>query len=113
MCNQYILNTITQKIINEAKADLGEKLDKIILYGSYARGDYDNESDIDIIILADIPAADTDLFDAQLIKHANRLGLKYDVVISIFIKDCGTFYKYLPAEPFYQNVLNEGVLLSA
>lgn len=27
----------------------------IILYGSYARGDYNNSSDIDIMILVDLP----------------------------------------------------------
>ena len=38
-----------------ARESLGDKLDKVILYGSYARGDYDDESDIDIMVLADIP----------------------------------------------------------
>jgi uncharacterized protein len=33
---------------------LGEKLEKVILFGSYARGDYDEESDIDIMVIADI-----------------------------------------------------------
>ena len=32
---------------------LGERLKKIILYGSYARGDYNSSSDIDIMILTD------------------------------------------------------------
>jgi predicted nucleotidyltransferase len=31
-------------------SDIGEKIDKIILFGSVARGDFDKESDIDIFI---------------------------------------------------------------
>lgn len=34
---------------------LGSDLYAIILYGSYARGDYNNSSDIDIMILVDLP----------------------------------------------------------
>lgn len=30
--------------------DFGSKLDAVILYGSYARGDFDAESDIDIMV---------------------------------------------------------------
>ena len=33
----------------------GSDLYAIILYGSYARGDYNNNSDIDIMILVDLP----------------------------------------------------------
>ena len=33
---------------------LGERLKRIILYGSYARGDFKQDSDMDIMILADI-----------------------------------------------------------
>ena len=49
MCSQSVLNKITAKIVKAAKDSLGDVLDKVILYGSYARGDYDEGSDIDIM----------------------------------------------------------------
>ena len=59
MLNAYIedqrLNAVAQKVLNAAKDALGERLDKVILFGSYARGDFDNESDFDIFVLADVP----------------------------------------------------------
>ena len=50
MCTKNQLHIITQKIADEAKDRLGAKLEAVVLYGSYARGDYDDDSDIDIMV---------------------------------------------------------------
>ena len=113
MCSQSVLNKITSQVVQAAKSSFGDKLDKVILYGSYARGDHGDESDIDIMVLANIPREDACRSDNELNKLANRLGLEHDIMVSLFIKDCETFYKFLPVEPFYKNVMREGVLLSA
>ena len=113
MSRLSVLKEITGIIVESAKDSLGDKLDKVILYGSYARGDYDDESDIDIMVLAHISAEEANKLDMELYSIADDLGLKHDVLISLFIKDCETFYKFLPVEPFYKNVMQEGVLLSA
>lgn len=47
------LDTILQKFINRAQPVFGDKLKRIVLFGSYARGNYDAESDIDLIIMID------------------------------------------------------------
>lgn len=43
------LNTILGEITDNIKDLYGSKLKKIILYGSYARGHQDEESDIDLM----------------------------------------------------------------
>jgi len=113
MCTRTTLNEITDKVVEAVSDSLGDKLDRVILYGSYARGDFDGESDVDIMVLANLTTADADKLDMVLTRFANRLGLQYDIVVSLFVKDCATFYKFLPADPFYQNVMKDGVLLSA
>lgn len=40
---------IMKDFLEEVKVILGNRLKKIMLYGSYARGDYSKSSDIDII----------------------------------------------------------------
>ena len=113
MCNQSVLDEVTGRVVQAARDSLGDRLDKVILYGSCARGDFDNESDIDIMVLAHIPHEEACRSDNELDKLANDLGYEYDVLVSLFVKDCETFYKFLPVEPFYRNVMKDGVILSA
>lgn len=54
MCNNEHLTYITKQIATLAKSLLGDKLDSTILYGSYARGEQTEESDIDIMVLAKV-----------------------------------------------------------
>ena len=113
MCSKATLNQIIDRVLKEVEDNFGDKLDKVILYGSYARGDNSDESDIDIMALVDVPSEDANRFDMQLTRFTNRLGLEYDLVVSLLVKDCETFYKFLPADPFYQNVIKDGVMLGA
>lgn len=73
-------------ILDEVKKCLeeiyGDKLKCIILYGSYARGDFTDGSDIDLIILLEDmkePIAERDKYFNEIW----QLDLKYDTVISI------------------------------
>ncbi|HED36937.1 MAG TPA: nucleotidyltransferase domain-containing protein, partial [Ignavibacteria bacterium] len=45
--NNKKLNYLLPELEKRIKDSFGDKLKKIILYGSYARGDYDSESDVD------------------------------------------------------------------
>ena len=113
MCNQSVLDIVTGKVVQAAIESLGDKLDKVILYGSYARGDYDSESDIDIMVLADIPRENANRVWEQIWDITGDLDLEYDIVVSVHITDCATFYKFINDLPFYMNVMREGVVLSA
>ena len=51
MCTRNELNLILQAMTQAYQAVYGANVVKIILYGSYARGDYSPESDLDIMLL--------------------------------------------------------------
>ena len=107
------VNKKALKIIKEVKELcgllFGSKLKDIYLYGSYARGDYDSESDIDIMLTLDLTERQIYQYRDSLITIASDLSLKYDITVSILTRPVKVFYKYTEFIPFYQNVLNEGI----
>lgn len=109
VCSQSKLNKILNKMAAVAKSTFGDKLQAVILYGSYARGDYDDASDIDIMIIADVNREDLFRYKKPIIKVTSELGLENDVVVTATLKDKKTFEQYKSALPFYQSVLKEGV----
>ena len=106
------ISEISQKVLQAAKDTLGDKLDKVILYGSYARGDYNSESDIDFFISARVPQHEANKWRNDIRKKIPGLGLEYDILVSLKVTDVVIFNQYLNVLPFYSNVINEGVVLN-
>lgn len=109
MCTPLQLNQITAEVRQNMQNVLGDKLHKIILYGSYARGDYDSESDIDMMVLADVPENELGNYRKQINRVASKIGLANDIMITIALKDRRFFESHQEILPFYRNVANEGV----
>ena len=106
------LNKIIQEFIKGANEILGDRVKKIILYGSYARGDFNDSSDVDIMIL-------TDLSDDEIVKYSEKIwdyayDIEYDnnfaVMLSPLVKNIDKFNYWLEALPFYMNIQKEGII---
>ena len=95
----------------ELKALFGEKLSEIILYGSYARGDYDDKSDIDIIVLVD--DEDIKKYDKQVLRINVDLSLCYDVDLSVVVENKTEFDLNRGIIPLYKVIDREGKSLYA
>jgi predicted nucleotidyltransferase len=85
-----------------AQDELGERIHEIILYGSVARGEATEQSDVDILIVLDSKDETGELF--QL---AFDVGLEYDVVITPHMQT-KEYFDLRQEFPFLKNVLNEG-----
>ena len=109
MCNYSTLNIL----LKEAKCELtklfGSKLLHVVLYGSYARGDFNNEYDIDIIAIVDMDKMVLQKYRRTVSAIANEIDLKYGVLLSIKLQDNESFIKYQNVLPFYQNIIKEGI----
>ena len=112
MCTKNQLTDITEKVALLSKSVFGDKLDSTLLYGSYARGEQTSESDIDIMVLANVPREELSSYKKPFISLTSELGLTYDVVVTVTLKDTETFNKYLEAVPFYANVKKEGIRIA-
>jgi hypothetical protein len=112
-CSKAALDEITERVCTTAQKLLGDKLEKVLLYGSYARGDYDEYSDVDIFILADIPQEDCCSMDVKILGFAGDLALEHNVLICPSVTSSAIFNKYSQASPFFMNVIKDGVELYA
>lgn len=112
MCTENQLEIILKTISEKAKEVFGHTLHSVILYGSYARGDYDSESDIDILVLADVPLKDLNSYNRPFITVSSDLSLQYDIVVSVTLRDTDTFNRFVDALPFYRNVKRDGVKIA-
>ena len=79
---------------------------KIILFGSVARGDDSEESDIDILIVT----SDSDVLSDEINSVAVDIILEKDEFISPHVMSLEHFNKTIDY-PFLTNVLREGVEL--
>lgn len=103
------LNIITKEIVDEVIQLLQDNVYKIVLYGSYARGDFTRESDIDVMILLNCSKEQVLQYRKQISRLSCRIGLKNDVEISLLLRDRETFERGENILPFYKNIKKEGV----
>src|SRR5882672_4726305 len=100
---------ITFSLLNKTRSALrtiyGERLDKIILYGSYARGEQTPESDIDLLIVLNDPQLDTGKEIRLINNFIYPLSIQYNIDISAhpvtqkkFLKGAGFFLKLVKKE---------------
>lgn len=113
MCSQNELNSILQKLAQIYRSVYGENLVQVILYGSYARGDYNADSDVDIVAIVH---GDRKTLQQQLKKvwdSSCELELEYDTILSPSVIPYEEFEKYRADLPYYRNISQEGVIISA
>ena len=108
------INDIIEEFVKEVNEILENRMKKIILYGSYARGDFKEDSDIDIMILTDLSDEEIYEYFVKISDVAYDIEEKnnFDISISPLIKNINKFNYWLEALPFYINVQKEGVVLS-
>jgi len=83
---------------------------KIILYGSYARGDYTENSDIDLLII--IPKDNLSKQDEQKIKYdLYDLEFETGIIISPLVFSKKKWNDRPFVTPFYENIQKEGRIL--
>ena len=90
-----------------------QNLCDIYLYGSYARGDYNEESDIDIVAIVKGDRQELQNQLKEIWEAVSDLELDYEVVISPTVIPYSEFETYKDILPYYRNIAKEGVKLSA
>lgn len=106
-----MINNLLGQYVEEVRKIYGERLRSVILYGSYARGDFRPDSDIDIMILVDLTDMEVEQYRKQLSWSTYDFNEEHDTDIKPIAKSESHFKKWLGVYPFYTNVQKEGVKL--
>ena len=109
MCNQNQAITILGEVYSSCNPICENAIIDAYLYGSYARGDYHAESDIDILLTVNTSPEAISKFRNAIGRITSDLSLKYDVTVSVTVKPLEQFNRYVDVLPYYQNVLREGI----
>ena len=105
------MRILIEQYISEVKKIYGTHLRRIILYGSYARGDFHPDSDVDIMILLDLSDLELKEYSRQLSYMTYDFNLDNNLEIKPIAKSEEHFKMWVVNYPFYANVQNEGVVL--
>ena len=113
MCTRNELNIIVHRVADVYRMVYGDNLMKIILYGSYARGDFNDDSDIDMVAIVD---GERKLLQEQLKKVwdvSSDLELKYETIVSPAVIPYKEYMQFQEDIPYYRNIKQEGVEIVA
>jgi len=96
---------VVDVFVRELKERFGGRIESIVVFGSYARGESKEESDIDVLIVGDVKLD-------EIIDITYPILLRYGVYISPIVMS-RDYFEMLKAERagFIENVLKEGITL--
>ena len=109
MCDKNKLKIVTDDTV-KAILSVSKNIEKIILFGSQARGDSSIVSDIDILVVVDIPKEQLSEIKKEMRNLASDISLEQDEVVSLVISDKRE-YDTMTNTLFYRNVARDGVEL--
>ena len=100
------ITELLREFKEEVERLYGDRLKQIILYGSHARGNFTEESDIDLLIVLKgkvVPGKEID----RMIDIITEINLKYSTLISVYPVSEEDYKKV--NSPLLINVRREGV----
>ena len=109
MCTKNQLDAISAQMVTIYREIYGKAISGIYLYGSYARGDSDDGSDIDIVAIVKGNRSELQNRLRTIWDKSADIGLKNDVIVSPTVVPYDEFEEYKNILPYYKNIAEEGL----
>jgi len=103
------LYNLLNEIEDGLKQIYGDKLRKIILYGSYAREQEANGSDLDLMVLLDLPDKEIEGTNEEVLELTVDLTTRYGIFISIVKNNVNFFNEWVDTLPYFKNIISDGI----
>lgn len=110
---EYLLNNNQLKAIKELKKELAKKFHvyDVVIFGSVARQEADEESDLDLLII--IKENATHEIRNNISDLVFEINLKYETNISIIVIERERWEKgFTKITPFYKEIQKDGVFIN-
>ncbi len=88
---------------------LGNQLSRMILYGSYARGDFKHDSDMDIMILANVRPDEISSYADKIYDVTYDFEVRYGLEINPSVQSKQIYDQWKNVYPFFMNIEKDGV----
>lgn len=103
------IKPIIEEFTEQAKAHYGNRLAKIILFGSYARGEANDESDVDLLVVLNDEEVKTRQERKSISEWVWQLFLKYLIDVSVIPTSMN---KYLNSDEYlFKFIRKDGKLI--
>ncbi len=90
-----------------------DRLTAVILYGSCARQDFNDESDVDIALIVNMGREEIKKYDCKIVELMNYIMMKFEILLSINEIPLSEFEEYKDTLPYYKAINKEGVRIDA
>ena len=97
-----------RRMIKDLRNIYGNVLEAVVLYGSYARGEADDESDVDIALFVKESSIS---LNEKMIECVSGYELETGKVLSVIDIEQPKFDMWKNALPFYKNIEKDGIVL--
>ena len=111
MYGQAPIEDIMRTFTDGCKALFGERLYDVRLFGSYARGDYREDSDIDVMVIVDMDADEAKGYEdgVKTLENGIDADFNYRYLLMPVLRSKALYDKRSTFPGFYNNVLKEGI----
>ena len=106
--NQSLIDRVILEFTEMIQKNIGENVVQCRLFGSCARGDYSDYSDIDIVLLTNCDREESEQYTDILIDIVTELAMKYFVVVNALFIPFKEYEEKKSWYDFFANIEEEG-----
>ena len=111
LLNDTIIKNVKEEATDLVKKLMGKDLIKVILYGSCVRGDYTQDSDIDIALITSCDRMEVKMYSARIADISMQLAMKYFQVVNFVCLPYAEFMQKKSWYLYFRNIESEGEVL--
>lgn len=109
--DEKIINIVKLEAVKMTSELMKDDLIEVILYGSCARGDYTDDSDIDIALITKCGRMEAKEYTEALASIVTTLAMKYFVVVNFVCLPYEEFMEKKNWYAYFRNIEREGEVL--